>query len=234
MFDALRKCCGWLQLNRSCLLCHQRSESLVCRYCESDLAYVDLLSCQGNLLNLPAVRRGLPIREFDTLLSVADYQWPFSRLITQLKFQRKTHHAKALAELFVNRFEVASLTKPDCLIPVPLGPKRHARRKFNQAAELAYWIGKSLAIPVYTNSTVRRHDTDQQSALSAAKRKANMHDAFRVTAPLAARHIAIFDDVVTTGTTANALATTLKRQLPGCRIDLWTLCVTLARQSTPP
>jgi predicted amidophosphoribosyltransferase len=53
--------------------------------------------------------------------------------------------------------------------------------------------------------------TEEQSGLAADERGKNLHNAFRVDSPFPYQHVAIFDDVMTTGQTVNALAKQLKK-----------------------
>ncbi|WP_421864362.1 ComF family protein [Motiliproteus sp.] len=119
---------------------------------------------------------------------------------------------------------------PQRLIPVPLHPKRRLVRGFDQAAELARKLGSALSLPVDNRSCSRRLDTPQQQGLDAKQRRRNLRHAFHVDAQLLHRqgstqHIALIDDVMTTGSTAQALSVKLKRA--GVQqIDLWCLART--------
>jgi ComF family protein len=103
---------------------------------------------------------------------------------------------------------------------VPLHPNRYRQRGFNQSIEIARHVAKQLKIPLDLNSCVRIRDTDHQTGLSAKQRQSNLKQAFAVTKPLVYQHVTIIDDVITTGSTAAALATTLKNQGVN-RVDVW-------------
>ena len=114
---------------------------------------------------------------------------------------------------------------PECIIPVPLHPQRLRVRGFNQALELARIIAKQLNIPLNYSLCQRDKSTPFQSGLSAKQRKQNLKNAFIVTKPHAYKHVAIFDDVVTTGTTVNELAKQLKNS--GVEtIEVWAIART--------
>jgi ComF family protein len=100
---------------------------------------------------------------------------------------------------------------PDLIIPAPLHIKRLRERGFNQASLLAKHLGKILKIPVDHHSLVKRKATANQAELTLKTRRTNLNGAFQVTRPLTANHVAILDDVVTTGSTAREIAKTLKR-----------------------
>ncbi|MEY4209858.1 MAG: hypothetical protein RLZ92_236 [Pseudomonadota bacterium] len=103
---------------------------------------------------------------------------------------------------------------------MPLHPNRYRQRGFNQSIEIARHVAKHLNIRLDLNSCARIRDTDHQSGLKAKQRQTNLKQAFAVTKPLSYQHIAIIDDVITTGSTASALAASLKNQGIN-RVDVW-------------
>lgn len=218
-----------ININRACLLCSQDSRELLCHTCIECIRFFDYQHCFGNLLSLPQVRAGLPDCKFDRLLALGDYQWPLSNLVSKLKFSRQLYCAKIIARLFVDRLLQPEAILPDLILPVPLGVTRFSRRKFNQAHEIATYIGQFRQIPVDSSLLNRRVDTLPQTSLSAAQRRQNLQNAFVLVKPLLINHIAIFDDVVTTGATVNAIITLLKKHNPRLKVEVWATCVTLAR-----
>jgi ComF family protein len=77
--------------------------------------------------------------------------------------------------------------------------------------EIARPLARQLDIPLSVDICIRQRNTLTQSELPAAKRAANVHNAFRIRSALAVKHVAIVDDVITTGATVNELARLLKR-----------------------
>ncbi|MEO6696465.1 MAG: phosphoribosyltransferase family protein, partial [Gammaproteobacteria bacterium] len=99
---------------------------------------------------------------------------------------------------------------------------RLRQRGFNQSLEIARPLARRLNIPVDYQSCERVRNTSAQSLLPAGERHKNIKGAFRVTHPIAARHVAIVDDVMTTGHTVQELAATLRKS--GVRrVDVWVL-----------
>ena len=111
---------------------------------------------------------------------------------------------------------------PDCLIPVPMHAGRLAGRGFNQAQEIAASISGLLKIAVVSKSVLRIIATRAQTELTAKQRKHNIRGAFALARPDMPeyRHVAIVDDVVTTGATVTELAGLLK-QSGVARVDVW-------------
>jgi len=110
--------------------------------------------------------------------------------------------------------------RPELILPVPLYKSRYRERGFNQAIEIARTVGKELQIPLDITSCRRHRDTPHQTQLPAQKRRKNLKNAFSVIKPIHARHIAILDDVMTTGSTVHELAYVLKKA-GASRVDVW-------------
>ena len=217
---------------QDCLICRQASPALICVCCQQDLDVFTPPLGEKNLMLWPLVSRGLHKVSFSRLYAVADYQWPLSGLLTGLKFSAKLPHAKALAQLFVEHNLGADFSLPQLLIPMPLHNNRFLWRKYNQSAEICRHLGAITGIPCKHSLLRRSKATIAQTHLSAAKRQANLRRAFSLAPDALAQlaqyqHIALVDDVITTGATANAAYLCLSQQCAHLRIDIWSICVTL-------
>jgi ComF family protein len=155
-----------------------------------------------------------------------DYAAPVSTLIHWMKFEANLAAALSLGVLLaeaVARTQMeASAEPPDAIVPMPLHRSRLRSRGFNQALELARPVSRRLQCPLLTRVCVRDRATEPQSVLdTSADRRRNVAGAFSLHRPLVGyRHIAIVDDVVTTGATARELARTL-RSAGVERVVLW-------------
>ena len=155
-------------------------------------------------------------RRFDATIVAADYAAPADHLVLALKFGGQL----ALAPLLGRLLRDAMLRRrgdalPALLIPVPLGAQRLAERGFNQAHEIAKALAQAIAVPLAPKLLERARDTQMQAMLALDERHANVRHAFAVAAGgadiLRGRHVAVVDDVMTTGETLNEIAATLKR-----------------------
>jgi ComF family protein len=100
---------------------------------------------------------------------------------------------------------------PDCLIPVPLHPTRLRQRGYNQALEIARPIAARLKIPLEVHAVRRIRATPAQALLPLRERARNVRGAFFARTRFDGRRVAIVDDVMTSGHTANSLAQCLRR-----------------------
>jgi len=200
-----------------CRACHDALPSmpLGCMRCANPLSSSnksDKLLC-GHCLKQPPA--------YDDTIALFPYQQPIDSLVQALKFRHQLNHGLLLAKLMA-RHLADKQASADCIIPVPLHSTRLRQRGFNQALELARPISKKLNIPIDSHSCRRRHDTQSQSSLPLDQRKQNVRYAF-VVKPCRYEHVAIVDDVMTSGHTVNALATALKHQ--GVKkVSVWTCC----------
>src|SRR5690606_34322064 len=105
--------------------------------------------------------------------------------------------------------------------------RRLRQRGFNQAAMLARWLGSQLDIPCDQGLLQRTRETPAQQALGAKARQRNLRHAFSLGDGEAVKglHLALVDDVLTTGATAQALASLL-RKAGARRVDVYCLART--------
>jgi ComF family protein len=105
------------------------------------------------------------------------------------------------------------LADADAITPVPLHARRLWTRRFNQAAALARELARRSGKPFEPALLQRIKATRSQVGLTREQRIQNMQGAFRAApaAPVRGRRIALVDDVLTSGATANAAARALLR-----------------------
>ena len=178
---------------RCCALCGTRcsdEETTLCRGCHNDLPF-SRGPCQ-------------PHAPLTTTIAPLEYSFPIDAAIKALKFGRKLYYVPMFADLLVHAY---SYLPPgiDALLPVPLHWWRHVTRGFNQSVEMCRPLQRVTGLPML-RCVVRRRATAFQSGLRATERRSNLRGAFRLQGALEYRHIAIVDDVITTGETASELA----------------------------
>jgi ComF family protein len=161
------------------------------------------------------------------LVTVNQYVSPLSTLIHAWKFSGKPELARALARLLLLRLKARpERQKPDLLVAVPLWQRRHWRRGYNQADILCRPLARWLNIHYQPEAIRRVRPTATQHQLPARLRKQNLKNAFRLEFPVQGLHIALVDDVVTTGSTVAELSRLLL-QNGAVSVQVWCLCRTL-------
>lgn len=177
---------------------------------------------------------------FDHALAAFDYAYPWDGLVTRFKFGGACELAGPLAVLMTEALTTAAaqpgFVPPDVLLPVPLSDARQRERGYNQAWELTRRIGPALGIVSQARWVERVLDTPHQTGLDRAARMHNLRGAFAVTSAgrsgLRGRSVAILDDVMTTGSTAQELATTLRRA-GAVHVQTWVLARTVRDDAAP-
>lgn len=228
---------AWLRQRRHCQLCDEATDHPthnICTACESELPWLGA-HCQVCAVPLPAhdlicgACQSKP-PSFTRVEAPWRYAFPIDNLITRFKHQAQWPYGRLLAELLAEHLTHAydeGLPRPHMLLPVPLARQRQRRRGFNQAQMLADWLGASLNLPVRDDWLQRRVDTPAQQGLDAATRKRNLRQAFTLesNARITGCHLALIDDVLTTGATAGILANLLRRA-GALRVDVYCLART--------
>ena len=165
----------------------------------------------------PACLRRPP--PFAATAAVFRYGFPLDRLVPRFKFHGDLAAGALLAGLLAPT--LAAAPRPQALVPVPLHRRRLRERGYDQALELARPLARALDVPLLADALRRTRATAAQSTLRAGARRRNVRGAFGVSA--SARwpaHVALVDDVMTTGATLRECARVL-RAAGVARVDVW-------------
>ncbi len=203
----------------TCLLCGDAGTAGrdLCAACAQSLPY-NHPACPRCARTLP-FETDLPCGEcqqhppaFDRSFALFRYEekGPTGYLIKALKFHARYACARLLGELLADAL-AGRENPPELIIPVPLHRSRYRERGHNQSLEIGRTLSRRLQIPLSLHNCVRAKATQSQTELNADERRRNVRKAFAVVKPLNAGHVAILDDVVTTGATANELAKVLRK-----------------------
>ncbi len=215
---------------RHCVFCSLPSQRdyHVCHHCETLLPELKT-ACKCCGLSLPSNQSGLICGQclktpphFDRTYALFPYQLPLSHLIKQMKFHHTLLYAELFGELICTQLNgwYDKEPLPQAILPVPLHQQRLRQRGYNQAIEIAKPIKHHCKLPLLKTICHRHRATQAQSDLKMNQRKQNIAGAFQTLAPLHYQHLAIIDDVMTTGHTVNELARVLK-SAGVARVDVW-------------
>lgn len=218
-------------LPRACLVCRTttRMRHHLCEACANELPILSH-SCRKCAQFLRGSERhhlicGMCLANpppYDKVYALFPYQPPVPRLVAGLKFEEQLSHAHFFSYQLVykiNHLWYRDHSLPSLIIPMPLHTTRLRERGFNQAVEIAHPIGKALKIPL-DHAVSRQKATLPQTTLTAKRRKRNVSKAFASTRRYDGLHVAIVDDVMTTGQTVTALARLIRR-LGAKQVDVW-------------
>lgn len=215
---------------KNCVLCQQSKNPAqsICDFCQAQLPWL-VHSCEccgaatathsqtcGQCIQNPPLRR--------RTVCAFNYAFPVKQMITGFKFDAQFFYLPPLLHALHNtvlaKYQHDNL--PTALLAVPLHRHRQQHRGFNQAQIIAQYLKKKLHIPLLLNTAYRTKNTPAQAQLSKTERHRNLQQAFLIKRPerIQQQHIAIIDDVITTGSTVESLAEGLL--LNGAtRVDVW-------------
>lgn len=231
-------------LQPRCILCDMPVDSdsrFLCLLCSEELPYINKSLClhcgqpyatphRQNLNNCPEC--SIERSPWQHLIPCMYYTLECKYLIRQLKFAKQvqigTLFGRLLSHTITSQITRGNIQRPEALLSIPLHRKRQHKRGYNQAHVIAQELAKQLQIPLISaDKFIRTKYTEPQSLQSMDMRKRNIRDAFKVVETLNVKHIALIDDVVTTGETIREACNVLVESDVQC-IDIWCVARTLA------
>lgn len=196
--------------NVACALCNREAVIGADGLCDD---------CRAALKPCPPLEARPPL---DGLSAAFLYDGSVIGGIHRLKYDNRRY----VARFFADALEIPQDWSPDCIVPVPLHPKKQWKRGYNQSELIARFFSARCGVPVDTNMLVRTKNTRSQARLDVAQRHTNVLGAFSADSSARKRSVLLLDDVTTTHSTLYACATALKR---AGTIRVYALCVCAAR-----
>lgn len=219
MFKYFNKCLFCLKRAKDrrniCASCYQNlpwMEGHCCCVCLAELDSENQETC-GDCISSP--------KYFDQLVTPLEYRDQIHQSIVSFKFKQQLIQGRLLADCWLENYEAT--IKPELILPVPLHRFRQIRRGFNQSAEIAKHWSKHLDIPYSSKHLKRKNHTQTQRSLKRVGRLKNLRGAFEITDSNLPKHIAIVDDVFTTGSTVNEVAKQIRRCSAVKTVEVWSL-----------
>lgn len=212
----------------ACLLCGARSTRSLCPGCLAGLPWHRQPQCPQCALPTPdgqlcgACLQHPPA--FDRTHAALAYAFPLDRMIPRLKYHGQLAIAPVLGACLAEA--AAAAPRPDRLLAMPLHAKRIRERGFNHATEIARTVASRLGLPLDLESARRIRDTPPQMGLKHDARRRNVRGAFMCSGGVLGQRVALIDDVMTTGTSLDELATALK-QAGAVEVSCWVVARTL-------
>ena len=199
-------------LDADCALCVASADALVCTACRGNLPRARY-ACTRCALPLPrpgvcgACRSHPPA--FDGAIGAFEYRFPLDRLVRRFKYAGDLALGRWLAERLAER--LTDEEPPSLIVAPPSTRERLRERGFNPALELAKRVAVEIGVPCAMEGLVRVRETLPQPGLGRDDRRRNLEGVLATRLALEGRSVALVDDVMTTGATADAAARVLKR-----------------------
>jgi len=216
---------------RDCVLCLDTSPAAaLCENCER-LLPVSPFRCPRCAVPMPEARECADcLRDppaFDDVTAAFDYRFPVDRLVRRFKFSADLAVGAYLGTALARA--VDALPRPDLVLASPASAARIRERGFNPALVLARHAARRLGLRSDARALAKVRHTPPQAGLGREDRHQNLAGAFALSRTVAGLHVAVVDDVMTTGATLGALASVLK-EAGARRVSGWVA----ARTPEPP
>lgn len=147
--------------------------------------------------------------------SCGKYQGKLKDIILLYKYRKFRVLGKDLARLVYRMVEKDEELwwGIEAIVPVPLHPKKHKRRGFNQAEIIAKELAKEKGVEFIEEALVKIKNTPPQTSLVAKERERNVRGTFHITRRerIAGKTVLLVDDVYTTGSTIRECCAVLKK-----------------------
>lgn len=149
-------------------------------------------------------------RAYSRTIAAFDYAPPADALIRMLKTQLRFSMAPVLAGLLAAAIlRAGALRTGTLLVPVPASRASLRLRGMNPAGEIARGLAAELSLPLARDVLRRRRETPRQASLNRQARRRGAVGLFLGSSAVHGQHVALVDDVMTTGSTVQAAAAAL-------------------------
>jgi ComF family protein len=147
---------------------------------------------------------------------------PIQDILHALKYQFKAPLGRHFGRIMGETIEQSNKYKEiEALIPVPIHPQKRFLRGYNQSELLAEGMAEVLKTPILMDVVQKKSNNSSQTRKNRFLRWDNASEQFSLgKKAIAYRHVAIVDDVTTTGSTLEAMAQLLRSQYPNLQISL--------------
>jgi len=217
LYNMASQALNWL-IPKRCLHCSsnlRKQNTHVCETCYPQLPFQDhyCIRCGqnfaadtdycGHCISSPP--------SFDKCFCPFKYESSIKELICDFKYREQPELARAVASLLADELMDHGFERPDALIAVPMHIDRLRERGYNQSTLISKHLSRLLGVPMINGALYKSRPTTPQAKLNLKRRQKNLNDSFKLAKIIHVKSVAIIDDVVTTGATAEEIAKILKK-----------------------
>lgn len=189
-----------------CLICGKLTEEILCKECEKEI---------NKELNIRLERKTKKDIYFEKHLYLFEYKDKIRNLIIDYKFNDKSYLYKLFSKIIIKNEKICGILKKyDIIIPVPIHKKRKRKRGYNQSELITREISNKIPNLIHENKAIQKVKNNiEQSSLTKEQRKQNVKNVYKILnkEKIQNKNIVLFDDIYTTGNTANEISKILKQ-----------------------
>jgi competence protein ComFC len=220
---------GHVCFPRLCLICSvelNKSQDKLCLFCSSNLLYTHYEKHKQPTPLDQLFWGRVPIYASYALLNF-EKDSSTQAILHALKYKNQPQIGVQMGQLLANKIKhISSFKTIDVLIPVPIHKKKQFIRGYNQSEKIAEGIAHILQIPIDLKLLKRTNYNESQTKKDRFIRWENVNQNFEINTHKTYKHIAIVDDVVTTGATLESIAKTILNTFPNIQITIFSLAIT--------
>ncbi len=208
-----------------CGICGKLNENYLCNRCNLELKKEAEFRVDSYI-----TESGFKRKNFNEHIYFFQYQGLIREQFIDYKFKEESYKYKSISNFIIKNFIFKSpkifqkINEYDVIIPVPISSKRLKERGYNQSELIVKQIAKAIEKPLITKCLYKTKNIAAQSGLNKGERETNIKDVYAIKnkEKLLNKRVLLFDDIYTTGSTANECCKILKTANPA-RIGVMTL-----------
>jgi ComF family protein len=230
---------NWVEIKRSmshlifpetCLICENERSSAdnsICSFCTQELEYTHFEK-YTEPTELDKLFWGRVKLEFAFSLLYFREERSTQKILHALKYKHSPQVGVEFGRIIGRTIKTMPLIKEiDLLVPVPIHPKKQFQRGYNQSEQLAMGISDILSVALDSDFLRKNAHTGSQTKKGRFERWDNVSSVFKIGKTRSIpQHIAIVDDVITTGATLESIIRTVQENYPDIRISIISLALT--------
>lgn len=213
--------------NQSCIMCKQYSRQVICNVCMAD--------CKEVLSKPPSTTHPVIVdiqsrAKAQKLITLGWYDWPVSTLIHYIKFKQRPRFCHLLSQCFV-KYALQNIVLPDAVIGMPTHFWKMYLRGYNPATIFAKLIANELNLQDASRYMKMGLSFKDQRHLDRSDRISRQRKFYCKVLPPNIKHVALIDDVATTGATLGSAIDAIKKANPDIDVSAWCIGATKPTQN---
>jgi len=216
-----------------CIICENETpnkQTFICHLCEQELAFTKMENTTFEQKTKKIFWGRVPL-EIGYSLLYFEKANSTQKILHAIKYQNRKDFAIELGRKIGETLRKSEISlQIDALIPVPLHQRKKFDRGYNQSELLCKGISEILNIETNNTSVVRKKNSQSQTKLNKFLRWENAQNTYEISKDINAKnwkHIAIVDDVITTGSTIESIAKEIISINPSIKISVISLALAI-------